>query len=90
MANIDENDTRELAVKRLQAQRQFMATLVSGIGVVLLMVVIWLLSGRGYFWPIWVMFGFAIALATTAWHAYGKPQTPITEDDIQREMDRIR
>lgn len=90
MAGIEEDDARELAVKRLQAQRQFMGTLVSGIGVILLMVVIWLLSGRGYFWPIWVMFGFAIALATTAWHAYGRPQRPITEEEIRREVNRNR
>jgi hypothetical protein len=64
MANIDGEDARDIAVKRLQAKRQFTATLVSGLGVIALMVVIWLLSGRGYFWPVWVVFGFAIALAT--------------------------
>lgn len=90
MANIDGEDARDIAVKRLQAKRQFTATLVSGLGVIALMVVIWLLSGRGYFWPVWVVFGFAIALATTAWHAYGKPETPITEDEIQREVNRMR
>lgn len=90
MAKSALEEARETAVKRLQAQRQFKATLVSGVGVVLLMVVIWLLSGQGYFWPIWVMFGFGIALATTAWHAYGTPQAPITENEIQREVDRTR
>jgi signal transduction histidine kinase len=30
-------------------------------------VVVWLLSGLGYFWPIWVLLGLAIVLAAHAW-----------------------
>ena len=52
------------------------------------MIAIWALSGGGYFWPIWVVFGLGIALITTAWQAYGPRDHAITEDEIQREMDK--
>jgi hypothetical protein len=54
--------------------------------VIAVCVIIWAVSGAGDFWPVWVMLGFAIALAASAWNACGPRQRPITEDEIQREM----
>lgn len=39
--------------------------------VCLAMVVIWAAGGFGYFWPIWVMLGGAIAAGTNAWSELG-------------------
>jgi hypothetical protein len=50
------------------------------------MIVIWALSGRGYFWPVWVMGGFLIGAIF-----YGVNtlmNKPLTEDQIQREMQK--
>jgi hypothetical protein len=50
------------------------------------MVLIWFLSGRGYFWPVWVMGGFLIGAIF-----YGvntMMNKPLTEDQIQREMQK--
>ena len=52
------------------------------------MVAIWAISDGDYFWPVWVMLGFAIALLFSGISAYGPRRAPITEDQIQREMDR--
>jgi uncharacterized membrane protein len=83
-----QDGARDLALKRLKAQRAFHSLLVTAAGILVLMIVIWLLSGRGYFWPIWVVFGLGIALITTARQAYGPRQHEITEEQIQHEMDK--
>jgi uncharacterized ion transporter superfamily protein YfcC len=82
MATDDER--RKAAIERLQAKRAFTANLVSYLGVNALLIVIWAVSGRGYFWPIWVMAFWGFGLATHAWTVYGRGG--ITEADIQREM----
>ena len=85
----EQTDARELALRRLKARRSFRSLLGTAIGILAVMIVIWALSGGGYFWPIWVVFGLGIALIATGWQAYGPRQGPITEDEIQREMDRL-
>ena len=88
MAEPEENGAREQALKRLKAQRAFRGLLVTAVGVMALMIAIWALSGGGYFWPIWVVFGLGIALITTAWQAYGPRESEITEADIERELEK--
>ena len=51
-----------------------------------LMVVIWALTGRGTFWPGFIMATWGIGLALHAWRAFG--QRPITEADVDRELER--
>jgi uncharacterized membrane protein len=88
MAEPEENGAREQALKRLKAQRAFRGLLVTAVGVMALMIAIWALSGGGYFWPIWVVFGLGIALITMAWQAYGPRESEITEADIERELEK--
>ena len=90
MAETEENGAREQALGRLKAQRAFRGLLFTAVGVLALMVAIWALSGGGYFWPIWVVFGLGIGLITAAWQAYGPHEREITEAEIQREMDGQR
>ncbi len=50
---------------------------------------IWAASGGGYFWPIWPILGWGVGIGFHAWETYArKPQ--ITEDQIRREMDKLR
>lgn len=83
-----EIDARELAVKRLKAKRGFRSLLFTAVGVIALTTLIWALSGQGYFWPVWVAIGFGIALVTSGWTAYGPAERPISEEEIEREMQR--
>ena len=82
----NEEQRREAAIERLKAKRDFKthaaAYLIVNVGLIL----IWALSGRGYFWPIWPIAGWGIGLAFNAWAVYG--QKPIAEDDIRAEMSR--
>jgi 2TM domain-containing protein len=78
---------RELAIQRLKMKQDFKGVLAGGIFAVVIVVVIWALGEGGYFWPVWVMLGAAIAIVGQGWKAYG-PSNRITEADVQREMGR--
>jgi hypothetical protein len=78
---------RELAIQRLKLKQDFKGVLAGGLLAVAVVVVIWALGEGGYFWPMWVMLGVAIAIVTQGWKAYG-PSNRITEEDVQREMER--
>jgi hypothetical protein len=78
---------RELAIQRLKVKQDFKGLLAGGLFAVVVTVVIWALGEGGYFWPVWVMLGAAIAIIGQGWKAYG-PSNRITEADVQREMGR--
>ena len=80
----DEDERRKAAIGRLQAKRAFQGNLISYLAVNALLIAIWALSGRGYFWPIWVIVFWGLGLAMHAWTVFGRGG--ITEADIQREM----
>lgn len=78
---------RELAIQRLKMKQDFKGILAGGLLAVAVTVIIWALGEGGYFWPMWVMLGVAIAIVSQGWKAYG-PSNRITEADVQREMGR--
>jgi fatty acid desaturase len=80
-------EARELAIQRLKMKQDFKGVAAGGALAVVVTVAIWALGEGGYFWPVWVMLGVAIALVTQGWKAYG-PSNRITEDDVRREMER--
>lgn len=53
-----------------------------------MLVVIWAVTDAGFFWPIFPIIGWGIGVAANAWDVYGR--RPITEDQIRREVDRLR
>jgi hypothetical protein len=81
------DNARQLAIQRLKMKQDFKGLVAGGGLAVIVTVVIWALGEGGYFWPVWIMLGVAIALVAQGWKAYG-PANRITEDDVQREMGR--
>lgn len=80
------NSQRELAISRLKEKRDFRMHLGAYVIINLMLVGIWALSGQGHFWPMWVMIFWAVGVAFHGWNTYfGKP---ISEAEIQREMER--
>ena len=77
---------RDAAVKRIKDKRDFKTHVVTYVVVNLFLVGVWAISGGGYFWPGWVMAGWGIGLVLHGWQTY-RGDRPITEEDIQREMD---
>ena len=83
-----EQALRERALERLKKKRDFRTHVVIYIAVNAFLVVIWAVTGSGYFWPIFPILGWGIGLIANAWDVYGR--RPITEDEIRRETDRLR
>lgn len=84
MTTLDER--REEAIERLEAKRDFRTHMVVYVLVNALLIGIWALSGAGFFWPIFVIFGWGVGVVLNAYDVYIKK--PITEDEIQAEMHR--
>ena len=82
----DNEAIRRIAEKRLKAQSDVRK--LAGVFVIvwLILTAIWAMSGGGYFWPMWAIFGMAIGLAFAVWGAYGPRSGPPSEDAVEREM----
>jgi class 3 adenylate cyclase len=76
----------EAAIKRIQAKRAFGRHATTYVAVNLLLIAIWALTDRSYFWPIWPILGWGLGLGLHAWGAYF--QRPISEDEIRREIEK--
>jgi len=80
----DRDESREAAVKRVKAKRDFRTHAATYVIVNAMLVGVWALSGAGYFWPIWVIAAWGVGLALNAWTVYF--EKPISEAEIRREM----
>ena len=83
-----ESELREAAIRSLRKKRDFRTHLLAYFLVNGLLIVIWAVTGAGFFWPLFPLAGWGIAVAFNAWDVYGR--RPITEEDIQREQARLR
>jgi hypothetical protein len=83
---VDADTRREAAIKRLEAKRGFSVHAAIYVIVNILLVVVWAFTARGYFWPIWPILGWGVAVAIHGWMTYF--QKPISEDEIRREMEK--
>ena len=83
-----ESDLRAQAIRSLKKKRDFRSHLVAYVLVNALLVVIWAVTSGGFFWPVFPLIGWGIAVGFNAWDAYGR--RPITEDEILREQERLR
>ena len=79
-------NARDAAFKRLTARRDFWAHLVTYVVFNGAMVIVWYVTGHGYFWPGWLLGLWGAGLVMHAWDVWIR--RPITEEDIRRELDR--
>ena len=79
-------NARAAAFGRLKARRDFWAHLVTYVVFNGAMVLVWYLTGHGYFWPGWLLALWGAGLVMHAWDVWIR--RPITEEDIRREVDR--
>lgn len=76
------------AAKRLKRKEQFRQHLTSYLIVNGMLVVIWAIAGRGYFWPIWPILGWGVGLAFDA--ASLRDTGGPTPAQIEAEARRLR
>ena len=74
----------ELARARLMRKRKFRGDAVAYVVINAFLIVLWAATGRGYFWPGWVLAGWGVLLLLDGWDAFYRHD--VTEDDIQREL----
>lgn len=92
------DDAREYAIATLRRKRKFAQDSVAYVAVNVLLWLIWLLTGHSTNgsipWPAWVSLAWGFFLALDGWRAYGSwpanLNTPITETEIERELERNR
>jgi 2TM domain-containing protein len=79
--------SRDRALAQLKKRRDFHGHLLVYLLVNGFLVTIWAITGvHGFFWPVFVIAAWGIGLVMNAWDVYWRPE--ITEQDIQREMER--
>ena len=76
------------ARRRLQGRRDLGSHAVAYLVVNSLLVCVWAITGRGYFWPAWVIAMWGAGLLLHLWDAYFR--RPVTEADVDREVRRGR
>jgi 2TM domain len=87
---------RDHAIASLERRRKFAQDSVAYVAVNGLLWLIWLITDRkaggSIPWPAWVSLVWGFVLALDGWRAYGRwpasLNTPITETDIERELER--
>lgn len=87
MASADD-EIRKEARARVEKRRDFGAHVVAYVVINAALVVIWAMTGAGYFWPGWVMLGWGVGLVLHAWDVFWRK--PVTEADVDREIERGR
>ena len=86
----NDEELRAQAEKRLKGKAAFLRTLLVFFVVWAMMIVIWALTGRGYFWPVWAMFGMGIGLAFMALNTFGPRSSGPTAAQIDAEMKKMK
>jgi hypothetical protein len=81
------SQVRDHAIHRIRARRHFFVYLAFYLALATYFVALWARSGTADFWPVWPLLGGGIGLAAQASHLFGW-QLPITEERIQREINR--
>jgi len=83
-----ESDEWVRARKRVTARRDFGSHAVAYSVINGFMVLIWAVTGAGYFWPAWLLGSWGIGLVLHAWDAFFR--RPVTDADIEAEVERER
>lgn len=79
---------RKRALKRIQARRAFTRHATVYALVMTLLVIIWVMSGGGYFWPVWPAAGWGFGLAMHG--ASLRWDREPTEEEIAAEAATLR
>ncbi len=79
---------RDRALVRLKKKSDLRAHLFVFCTVNAVLVAIWLLTGHGFFWPMFPLLGWGVGLIFNAWDVYRRQD--YTEEQIQREIRHLR
>ena len=78
------DERREAAVARLKKKSDFKGHVMVYVAVNVFLVVIWVVTGSGFFWPVFPIVGWGIGVFFNWWDVYVRKGP--SEEQIQREM----
>jgi 2TM domain len=84
---LQDRQLREFARSRLIKRREFFAHLFAYVLVNAFIVAIWVITGSGFFWPVFPILGWGIGLFFHGWDTFSDP---LSEARIDREVARLR
>lgn len=85
---IDE-ESRRHAISRLSRKRAYRHQVINYLWVNSLLIVVWALTGYGFFWPIYPLFGWGGSLCIQGWKITHPNRHSFSEDEINREIERV-
>lgn len=85
-----QDDARAKALERIEGRRRFWRQTASFVFVEAVLIGIWAVTsnGTGHFWPIWPAIFFVLGTVSSGWRVFA--EKPITDEQIQREIDKQR
>jgi uncharacterized membrane protein len=84
-----DSPSRERAIKRLKKRRDFYGHVFVYVLVNSFLVVIWAITSlHGFFWPIFPILGWGVAVVLNAWDVYRNDA--FSEEQIQREIEHLQ
>jgi hypothetical protein len=86
---LSDEELREQAVKRIEDRRGFSVHLAIYLIVNAILAMVWLMSGGGYYWPMWTAFGWGIGVLFHGFAVFVSQREP-TEERIEREVTKLR
>ena len=86
---IDEQ-LRRHAISRLSRKRAYRHQVINYLWVNGLLIVVWALSGFGFFWPIYPLFGWGGALLIQGWKITHPHRHSFSEEEINREIESLK
>jgi uncharacterized membrane protein len=87
---MSDDEIREIATRRVRRRRGFYWHLSVYIIINLMLLAIWYFTGRGYFWPGWVLLGWGIALVFNAVAVFTKGDIGSERAAIEKEIEKIK
>ena len=85
--DIREQAPRDRAMQQLKKRRDFRGHILIYVLVNAFLVAIWAITNpHGFFWPLFIIGGWGIAVVMNAWDVYWRRD--ITEEELQHEMKR--
>lgn len=85
VAPVERDQARKAAEDRLRQQASVKRTVGGFLITIVASIVIWALTGQGYFWPVWVILGLGLATAGMAWSAYGPREKTPSQAEVEEE-----
>jgi len=83
----EEEELRARAVKQIKKKRDLAAHIFVYVLVNAFLVLIWAVTGAGFFWPVFVMAAWGIGVIMNIWDVY---RAEPTEAEVRREMERLK